>query len=285
MVRSGFYLKMSNEYPASAYTKLLEEFEIDLDLTDEQSVAWNSGQNFALSGEQMSSVIHQISRVLGSDTFLTEFISAIIPVRLSLFVFNDALWNLMMRKPWEDSREQMLAMSTIPLCAWKQDEEKTSNPKGVCRHDTWPNEARLELSPKKQLMITGRGGDFAGFIERSHRTARKWGMPESRKLIPNYEFVDLNIVADLEKAKISIRPPPRDDIDYDFSESAKFFFDNGIMISLPEGCVTLTSGKRKPAVMKGESVLLLGYYDSEEPYKNLLSSIWFWALATATEEH
>ena len=186
---------------------------------------------------------------------------------------------MMKRKAWEDSREQMLAMATIPLCSWDQKEEKTSNPEGARRHAVLPNEAKIDLESRKHLTILGKGGDFAGFIVRSHRTARKFGIPEGRELLPNYEFVDLRFDINLNNADISMKPPPREDLDYDFSESAKFFFDNGVCITLPENSVTLTSGKRKPAVMNGTSVLLIGHHDEEDSYGNLLSRIWLWALA------
>lgn len=281
---TGLSLKMSNKYPASAYTQLLKEFEIDLRLSDDQSVLLSDEKEFALSAEQMSNAVQQICSILGTDKYLTQFISSITPLRLSVFVFNDALWNMMMKKSWQDSREQMLAMSTIPLCTWEQKEEKTSNPKGVCRHDVWPNDVTLELNHEKVLIISGRGGDFAGFIERSHRTARKWGIPEKRDLIPNYEFTSLRLEIDLKQAEVSLKPTPRDDLDYDFSESARFFFDNGLSISLPEGSVTLTSGSRKPATMKGNALILLGHHEEENPYKNLLSSMWFWAFANKIGE-
>ncbi|RLI55723.1 MAG: hypothetical protein DRP09_08745 [Candidatus Thorarchaeota archaeon] len=270
---------MSFKYPPSAFSRLLEQFELDLNLSDEQAAFMEEGVEFSLSEDQMDDVVRQIASVIEPRVFLEEYAETVTPIRMSLYVLNDDLWAMMQRKPWEDDRGRMLAMTTIPLCTWEHSEERVSNPKGAKRWEVKPNKMRVSWKRGRTLSITGEGGDFAGFIERSHRTARKWSMPESRQLIPNYEFVTIFLQLTLDGARVTTRPLPRDELDYDFSESGKFFYDHGVMLEMPGENVLLKSGKRRPYRMKGNAVILLGLHDPEDAYRDLLASLWFRILA------
>jgi hypothetical protein len=192
----------------------------------------------------------------GIDEFLVKFSQSLLPLSLSLFVLNDRLWKMMERKSWD--KEKMLAMSTIPLCIWERKAENTSNPKGASRWGVNPNTFELTLEKDPKILIRGEGGDFSGFIEQSQLTMKKFGIPESRKLIPNYMFEQLQIEVLLDRAVFEIHPAPRDNLDYDYSEPARTFYNYGFAISVPGEDVILKVSKRKPSKMLGDVFLLIG---------------------------
>lgn len=264
--------------PAIAYRELLDRFELDLGLTSDQMSAFEDDQSIILSKEQLDFIVDQMVVVDSIDGFLVKFAPLILPLSLSLFVINDKLWKMMERKSWDP--DKMLAMSTIPLCAWDKNSEKTSNLKAVKR---WPVHAsffEFSLNKTPLIRIKGEGGDFSGFIEQSQLTARKFGMPESRKIIPNYIIEKLDIEILFKKAKVETHPTPRDDLDYDYSDHARVFYEHGFAISLPGENVTLKVGKRNPTKMLGDVYLLIGrrVNDEDEPYNVLMLDIWLRAL-------
>ncbi len=265
---------MKTSLMPSAYKKLTEEYAIDLDLTREQNDQYSNNQRFTLSSEQLENIVDQLTNVDGIETYIVDHVNDILPISISLFVLNDKLWKMMERKSWDTAK--MLAMTTIPLCTWEQKEEKTSNPKAVKRWEVKPNSITLEIQKEPILKIHGEGGDFSGFIEQSHITTRKFGMMGSRDLVPNYVFERIHIEAEMNKASIEIHPSPRDDLDYDFSENARTYYEYGLSISAPGENVTLTVGKRKPSKMLGEVYLLVGKQINSEDdhYKALKTIIW-----------
>ncbi len=264
---------MRTAKPASAFQKLLEEFKLDLGLTKEQTLALENEQAIILSKEQLDFIVDQMTVLDGLDGILAKLSSLITPLSLSLFVLNDRLWKMMERKTWDT--EKMLAMSTIPLCAWDKKSEKTSNPKAVKRWTVHPNTLDLSFDKTTLLKIAGEGGDFSGFIEQSQLTARKFGLPESRQIIPNYQFTKISIDLLITHASIEAYPSPREDLDYDYSEPAKVFYEHGFAITIPGEYVTLKIGKRKPTKMLGNVYLLIGRRISEEnSYEGLLLDIW-----------
>jgi len=257
-------------YERSEYESLEETYQIDVGLSKSQKNALLDGELVALTPSQLDYVTTQ----LDSDSFLQNQLDYLTPLSMSLFVTNDALWKMMKRKIWDP--EKMLAMTTMPYCYWDQSEEKVNNPKGVKREKAFPNSIAFR---ENQLRIEGAGGDFGGFIERSQLTARKFGIPEPRKLIPNYQFYD-NIILDmlLDRAKIEIHPKPIDELDYDFSESARVFYEHGLLLSLPGEDVQLTVGKRPTAKLKGEVYTFIGKKIEPETnrLKELIMDLWLW---------
>ncbi|MBN2229175.1 MAG: hypothetical protein JW779_06235 [Candidatus Thorarchaeota archaeon] len=269
---------MRTEHPAKAYRKLVDEFDIDFRLTDKQSVALDNNDEVIISNEQLENIIDQLIVIGGIDDFLKKNVNALLPVSVSLFVVNDRLWKMMERKIWEP--EKMLAMSTIPLCTWDQSSEKISNPKGIKRWEVQPNNVVVSFDDCVRLMIEGEGGDFSGFIEQSQLTMRKWGLPDTRRLIPNYAFESLYIDVLLNRAELITHPEPIGNLDYDFSDQARVFYEHGFLVRLPGEDVTLKVGKRKPTKMLGDVYLLVGsrVTPNDEPYLGLLVDIWLGVL-------
>ena len=264
--------------PTKAYQELLTQFELDLGLTSDQNDAMENDQPILLSKEQLDFIVDQLVVTDGIDEFLIKFASSIQPLSLSLFVVNDKLWKIMERKLWDS--DKMLAMSTIPLCAWDKKSEKTSNIKAVKRWAVHPSTFDFSLEKTPTIKIRGDGGDFSGFIDQSQLTARKFGIPESRKEIPNYIVEKLDIEIQFNKATVETYPTPRDDLDYDYSDHARVFYEHGFAISLPGESVTLKVGKRKPTKMLGDVYFLIGRrVDIEsEAFQGLMLDIWLRAL-------
>jgi len=269
--------------PAKAYQELLDEVEVDLGLTPEQTTAFERGESILLSREQLDFIVDQLSVLEGLDNFLIRFAPSIQPLSLSLFVLNDKLWKIMERKLWDP--EKMLAMSTIPLCAWDKNSESISNTKAVKRWTVHPSTFVLSFDNIPTISITGEGGDFSGFIDQSQLTARKFGVPESRKEIPNYIFEKLDIRVEFKDYVVETYPKPRDDLDYDYSDHARVFYEHGFAVSLPGESITLKVGKRKPAKMLGEAYLLIGRRVNieEEPFAGLMLDIWLRAFQRRME--
>lgn len=268
---------MKTALKPSAYSMLEKEYSIDLSLTTQQIENIEKDEAFILDNQQMDSIIDQLVAVDGLDGYILKTAEEIQPISISLFVINDRLWKMMERKPWDT--DKMLAMCTIPLCTWDQKEESTSNPKGVKRWEIKQNHLELSFDEKPILTFTGEGGDFSGFIEQSQITGRKFGMIESRKLVPNYMFEDLKMEIRLNDIVIELHPEPKDDLDYDFSEHARVFYECGCAISLRGNSVRLTVGKRKPAILSGDIYLLLGINaKSDDHYRELKSVLWLNAL-------
>ncbi len=247
--------------PAKAYQELLDEFEIDLGLTSDQTIALENNQPILLSVEQLDFLIDQIVALVDFDNFLIESIHSVLPISLSLFVINDRLWKMMERKSWDN--DKMLAMSTIPLCAWDKKSGDTNNPKAVKRWTIQPCTFELSLDNTPTIEIRGKGGDFSGFIER-------------KKFLPNYIFESLDIGVEFNNASIETYPTPRDDLDYNYSDHASVFYEHGFAISIPGENVTLKVGKRIPTKMLGDVYLLIGTrIDAEDkPNQALMIDIW-----------
>jgi len=271
---------MKVEKSASSYRELVDEYEIDLGLNEEQSTAVDSDRPILLNEEQLDYIIDQMTVTSGIDRYLQDHSEVMLPVSLSLFVINERLWKMMERKQWD--REKMLAMCTIPLCTWERKSETTSNPKGSNRWEVHPNTFELILEKDPKILVRGAGGDFSGFIEQSQLTMKKFGIPESRKLVPNYSFEKLQIEVLLNRAVFEVHPTPRDNLDYDYSESARTFYNHGFAVSVPGDDLILTVGKRKPSKLAGEVFLLIGSQISEDDaahqYKGLKTDILLRAL-------
>jgi hypothetical protein len=271
---SSTELDMTSKYSSEAISELVEKLSINMQLTPEQSSDLDSGKGISLSNVQFDFIEEQLTSRIDVDEFLKENQSLLLPLSVSLFVINDKLWNMMERKPWD--KKKMLAMSTIPLCTWDKDRETTSNPKGVKRWPIRENMMDLLLNDPPEVIIRGEGGDFSGFIEQSHLTMRKWGVPDSRRLVPNYAFEPLEIRVKLHRAIFEMNPTPREELDYDYSDHARIFFEHGFLVSMPGEDVILHVGKRKPYQMAGQVLLLAGkrFGKDDASDKMLLVDVW-----------
>jgi hypothetical protein len=265
---------MKNEYLAKSYNEFIEKYNIELDLTQEQLDSIDAGDNIKLDDTQLDRLAEQLVAYEEIDEFIKDNCRALLPISFSLFVVNDKLWEMMKKKVWDP--EKMLAMCTVPLCTWDKDYETTSNPKGIRRWPIKPNTLDIHFDNMTKLEIRGEGGDFSGFIEQSHLSTRKWGFPDSRRLIPNFIFQSIHIEALLGRAAIEISPEPREDFDYDFSDHARVFFEHGFVAHIPGEDVILQVGKGKPNRMAGDVYLLIGnrFIEKETQEQTLLADIW-----------
>ncbi len=266
----------------NTFEEFAARFGLDIRFSKDQHLEFKEDIPVVLSSSQLDEIVDQISGQKDLGVFLEETAPDISPVCMSLFVLNEAIWELMKRKPWD--KEKMLAMTTMPYCCWDSKEKSASNPKSAKRWELHPNSLAYR-SASSEIMIAGEGGDFGGFIEQSMVSARRFGIPESWGLVPNYQFMRVEIVADLKDAKISVNPEPADEFDYDFSAPAKNFYDHGVHMEISGENVSLKVEKRKPSKLRGEVHLLIGVpSDSEdEGSKALLSDVWFWALKRLVE--
>lgn len=260
-----------------AYEELRQKYELGIDFSFKQNSLFQRQERVVLDHDQMDDLVNQIASQYGMASFLERNAFEIQSIVASLYVLNYDLWRIMEKKPWD--KETMLAMATIPYCFWDQNEESASNPKAVNRWELRPSTLVFKSNPLT-LSISGDGGNFCGYIEQSMITSRKFGLPEPRRLIPNYQFAKVQITAELSRAGIRIHPPPMNDLDYDFSAAAKEFYDHGVHLTIPGEHVALEVEKRKPANLRGEVHLLMAAIPSDEhgDFKALLGDIWFWTL-------
>ncbi|MHA1575733.1 MAG: hypothetical protein ACTSU3_00090 [Candidatus Thorarchaeota archaeon] len=247
--------------PTKAYRELLDQFEIDLGLSSVQELALDNKQSILLTEEQLDFIVDQMVVPDGINEFLKKFIHSILPISLSLFVINDRLWKIMERKSWDN--DKMLAMSTIPLCAWDKKSGKTHDTMTVKRWTVHPSTINLTLENTPAIKIKGEGGDFSGFTERKND-------------LPKYIFQSLEIGVEFSNATIETYPKPRDNLDYNYSDPARVFNEHGFAISVPGENITLKVGKRRPIKMLGDVYLLIGTRVNAEdkPYQGLMIDIW-----------
>jgi hypothetical protein len=274
---NAFELEMKAGHPIEAYEAFQELTGLTLQFTREQSAHLENGQNITLTNEQLDQIVSSMGESEEGWNFLQSYISRILPVVMSLYVFNDALWKMMERNPW--SSDKMLAMSTIPYCFWDQNEESATNPKAVKRWDIKETNILLEEDPLR-LSIMGDGGDFYGFIERSQMTMRRFGMIDGRGLVPNYQYKPLKVEVLLEGTEFELHPPPLDNIDYDFSEKAQIFREQGCLIRALDGQIKLTVDK-KESTLRGDVKILVGLpVDAmDTTFRGPLVDIWLWLLS------
>lgn len=263
--------------PEATYEEITQKYDLNIQFSSSQENLFRNEECVVLSHRQMDDLVNQISAQYGMTGFLERSAIEIQPVIMSLYVFNESLWKIMEKKQWD--KDKMLAMSTIPYCYWDQKEESASNPKSVKRWKTGSSKMVFKSEPLG-ISISGDGGDFCGFIEQSMIASRKFGIPETRKLIPNYQFFHIEVTAELSNSGIRIHPLPMQNLDYDFSAPAKEFHNHGVHLTIPGEQVTLEIEKRKPAKLKGEVHLLIAStFDEERSYfASLLGDIWFWSL-------
>lgn len=265
-----------------AFEEFAKTYDVEFHFSTEQEILLEEDRAVVLSSSQLDGIATHISKQSGLGPFLEENARQISPVCMSLYVINKATWDLMQRRAWD--KDKMLAMTTMPYCFWDQKEERGSNLKGVNRWELGPTTLAFSDRPPT-VTITGNGGDFGGFIRRGMVTSRKFGMPETDdKVVPNYIFQELEITALLDEARIRLHPEPSDELDYDFSESARVFHNHGVHLEIPGEHVNLEVKKRKPARLSGTVHLLIGVPSQpESSMRALLADVWFWLLRRLME--
>ncbi|MFW9803984.1 MAG: hypothetical protein ACFFFC_15080 [Candidatus Thorarchaeota archaeon] len=266
----------------TVFDEFSQKHGVDIRFSPEQYDLLEKNQDIVLSPRQMDDLVSQLSSQDGMVNFLEETASQIPAVCMSLYVLNDSLWRMMERKPWDQNK--MLAMSTMPYCYWDKNQLSTSNPKAVKRWELGSNELTY-MSAVPSLSIEGNGGDFNGFIEQSMITNRRFGIPDTNRPIPNFQFKGIKVTAQLSEADVIIHPKPLDIFDYDFSAPAKTFHDLGVDIIISGEYVTLEIENRKPAKLHGDVHILIGVpvdFESQQ-FGLLFADVWFWAFRKTLE--
>ncbi|MGY5872200.1 MAG: hypothetical protein RTV72_08155 [Candidatus Thorarchaeota archaeon] len=273
---------MTSNITREFYDELATNLGIDEMLkTIEESKSNNSGLA-RFSTSQIDHIMDLLDQDIGKTNYLIHHSSIISPVSLSLYVLNDSLWKIMERR--DSQSDKMLAMSTIPICTWEKSSVTATNPSGVKRWDIHPSAIDVVTENSPKIRITGQGGDFCGFIEQSMKTSRHFGIPESNNLIPNYQSSRIAIDVDLTTIKAETNPLPTDNLDYDFADSAKVYFDHGILLSGDGNSFQLAIDRRKPLKLKGDVLLFIGRRESEEEkQQEVLADIWFQILKEMIE--
>ena len=112
--------------------------------------------------EQMMNIVDQLYPDENSRVkFLEEKTEFFQPISLSLYVLNDDLWKIMVRK--EEHPDRMLPMTTIPWFYWEKEAETRGNPSGVRRVSDSNKPLKVKLR-RDSLLIRGGGGDFCGLL-------------------------------------------------------------------------------------------------------------------------
>ena len=274
---------MSSENTREFYKELATKLGID-DIPETSDVSMPKRPGLErFSNSHIDQILDLLDQDIGLRNYLVHHSSIISPLSLSLYVLNDALWKIMERR--NSQSDKMLAMCTIPICTWEKESATASNPSGVKRWDIHPSTVDVEKEDLPNMKITGHGGNFCGFIEKSMISSRHFGLPESKDLIPNYQSSKIGIDVDLTTINATTNPLPNDSLDYDFADSAKVFFDHGILLSGDGDSFQLAIDRRKPLKLKGEVFLFIGRRESEEDvHQSVLADIWFQILKQIVED-
>ncbi|MDF1539890.1 MAG: hypothetical protein P1Q69_13410 [Candidatus Thorarchaeota archaeon] len=254
---------MSTKY---AFPKeAIDEFElkknISFDLLPNQMKSIDEIGATKLTIDQLIKTANILSQEQGFKNYVIEKSKEFRPFSMSLFVFNDAVWRLMEKK--EESHDTMLPMATIPWFHWEQGAVSSGNPHGAKRDDLLSSD--IHLDPGKSLTVFGTGGDFCGILE-GQVASRKRGprpllapvLPGPNNLVPNYEIADIGVNLTLGNIKKTLYPEPSMKMDYTFSEHPKIYYEHGISLSAPGPKFKLKVGRKKPAGLYGDVILLLG---------------------------
>ncbi len=271
------------------------KYEFDNEAID--SFCNNQGVTITFTADQMNSLaadgktsllVDQISNVVDQlcpdEESLKKFIELrtkeFDPIALSLYVVNDALWEIMSRK--DENPEKMLPMTTIPWFYWEKEAEGRKNPSGVQRtyDPKRPLTAKLE---KGVLKMRGKGGDFAGLLEGRivdrHKGTRPLIIPGSfgpKKTVAKYDSQLVEFKINMRSSKTKLYPNPMKELDYYFSENPRVFYDHGIQIEMDGEDVNLKVGKRRETTLRGKVIVFIGKDFEETPDSDQMLMFHVW---------
>jgi hypothetical protein len=148
----------------------------------------------------------------------------------------------------------------------------------------------LDINPKrKELTISGEGGDFSGIVEERVAQRKIEGRPlfipswsKSRKNVIYYDFNNLNVRINLQNVNIDLYPMPDSKLDYGFSESPKVFFKHGIKLYGDGGDFQLKVGNRPRTKLAGEVIIYIG--KSPKSIKRSYEILYFHLLLNALKK-
>ena len=262
-----------------------------------ESFCNNQGVTINLTADQMNSLVtkgktallfNQISNVADQlcpdEESLKKFIelrtAEFDPIALSLYVVNDDLWKIMSRK--NENPEKMLPMTTVPWFFWEKEAEGSKNPSGVKRtyDPKRPLSAKLENGV---LKLRGKGGDFSGLLEGrivdQHKGTRPLIIPGSfgsKKTVPKYDSQLVEIKISMHSSKTNLYPNPMKELDYNFSEHPRVFYDHGIQIEMDGEDINLKVGKRRETTLRGKVIVFIGKDFGETPDSDQMLMFHVW---------
>lgn len=200
---------------------------------------------------------------------------------ISLFVLNEATWDIMKKK--ETEKERMLPMLTVPWFTFDSSEAEKRKEQAVSRHELDPPIFRFDLS-HQTVVVEGECGDFCGILDarlarRKHELRPMFlpGPVGSRGLVPLYERESCRITVDITGSNdVTPYPSPSTAFDYMYSESPKVFYEHGLRLRAAGTQVRLKTGKSKECNLRGDVNLLIGvpHTGSANEENVVLSHLW-----------
>ena len=93
----------------------------------------------------------------------------------------------------------------------------------------------------------------------------------TRKIVPSYESQEIRINIKKGTAEANLYPGPNKELDYNFSEHPKIFYDHGIKIAADGKDVYLQVGKRNNNQLREEVMIFIGKnFDTKDESKDIL---------------
>lgn len=182
---------------------------------------------------------------------------------MSLFVVNEATWDIMKRK--ETEKERMLPMLTVPWFTFDSSESSKRKEQAVSRHELDPPVFQFDSS-HQTVVVEGECGDFCGILDarlarRKHELRPMFlpGPVGSQGLVPLYERESCRITIGITGSNdVTPYPSPSTTFDYTYSESPKVFYEHGLKLRTAGTQVRLKTGKSKECNLRGDVTLLIG---------------------------
>ncbi len=270
-----------HEFSKEAIQDFCDQYGVTITYSKEQTSKITDGGCTPLLISQISDIADQLC---ADETSLKKFIEEITtkvhPISLSLYVLNDDLWKIMTRK--HELPDKMLPMITIPWFYWEKEAEERTNPTGVRRKEDSAHPLTINIE-KGSLKISGNGGDFCGLLEGRIVDRFKGGrsiiIPAStgpKKTVPNYEaqFIQINI--NINSSETLLYPIPKKELDYNFSEHPKVFYNHGVQIIADGKDVVLKVGNRRNTELRGKVLIFIGkdFEQNNDSSNLLLFHVW-----------
>lgn len=269
-----------HEFSNKAIQDFCNQYGVTITYSAEQTSKLTDGGRTPLQINQISDVVDQLCTDESSlKKFIEEITTKLHPISLSLYVLNDDLWKIMERK--HENPDKMLPMITMPWFYWEEEAEGRKNPSGVRREDS-AQPLTIDIE-KEVLKISGNGGDFCGLLEGRivdrFKGVRPLIIPRStgpKKIVPNYEAQFIQIVINTSSSETLLYPIPMKELDYNYSEHPKVFYDHGIQIITEGKDVVLKVGNRRNTELRGKILIFIGkeFGQNDDSSNLLLFHVW-----------
>ncbi|MCK4568423.1 MAG: hypothetical protein KAU48_14045 [Candidatus Thorarchaeota archaeon] len=270
-----------HEFSKKAIQDFSNQYGVTITYSEEQTSKLTDDGRTPLLIDQISDIADQLCTDEASlKNFIEEITAKLHPISLSLYVLNDDLWKIMTRK--HKLPDKMLPMITMPWFYWEKEAEERENLSGVRRKDDFVHPLTINIE-KRSLKITGNGGDFCGLLEgrivdrfKGVRPLLIPGDTGPKKTVPNYEAQFIQIMININSSETLLYPIPNKDLDYNFSEHPKVFYNHGIQIIAEGKDVVLKVGNRRSTELRGKVLIFIGkdFEQNDDSSNLLLFHIW-----------